>query len=70
MFWPLVAIVVVLVAVGATYQMTQSAADARRFPPPGRLVEIAPGRRLHLDCRGAGTPTVVLEAGIAASSLS
>jgi pimeloyl-ACP methyl ester carboxylesterase len=70
MFWALVAVVVVLVAVGTSYQMSQSVADAQRFPPPGRLVEIAPGRRLHLDCRGSGTPTVILEAGIAASSLS
>jgi pimeloyl-ACP methyl ester carboxylesterase len=48
----------------------QTAADAQRFPPPGRLITVAPGRRLHLDCRGTGTPTVILEAGIAASSLS
>lgn len=37
--------------------------------PPGRLVDIG-GRRLHLDARGKGKPVVVLEAGIAASSLS
>ncbi|HYN10020.1 MAG TPA: alpha/beta fold hydrolase [Vicinamibacterales bacterium] len=70
MFWAFVAIVVLLVAVGTSYQLTQTMADAQRFPPPGKLVQIAPGRRLHLDCRGAGTPTVILEAGIAASSLS
>ncbi len=40
-----------------------------KIPPPGRLVDIG-GRRLHLDARGKGRPTVVLEAGIAASSLS
>jgi pimeloyl-ACP methyl ester carboxylesterase len=59
-----------LLAIGIGYQIVQSAADVRRFPPPGRLVEIAPGRRLHVDCRGAGEPVVILEAGIAASSLS
>ena len=59
-----------ILAIGIAYQIVQSAADARRFPPPGRLAEIAPGRRLHVDCRGAGEPVVILEAGIAASSLS
>lgn len=37
--------------------------DARRFPPVGRLVDIG-GIRLHLDCRGSGSPTVVLESGL------
>jgi pimeloyl-ACP methyl ester carboxylesterase len=32
-------------------------------PIPGRLVDVG-GRRLHLDCRGHGAPTVVLEAGL------
>lgn len=32
------------------------------YPPPGKLVDIG-GRRLHLYCTGAGSPTVVLEAG-------
>jgi len=40
-----------------------------KIPPPGRLVEID-GRRTHIDVRGQGAPVVVLEAGIAASSLS
>ena len=39
------------------------------FPPPGRLVDIG-GRRLHLYELGQGSPTVVLESGIAASSLN
>jgi pimeloyl-ACP methyl ester carboxylesterase/uncharacterized RDD family membrane protein YckC len=30
--------------------------------PPGRLVDIG-GRRLHLYCTGAGSPTVILESG-------
>jgi pimeloyl-ACP methyl ester carboxylesterase len=37
--------------------------------PPGRLIDIG-GRRLHLYSLGEGSPAVVLEAGIAASSLS
>ncbi|MBS0373813.1 MAG: alpha/beta hydrolase [Proteobacteria bacterium] len=40
------------------------------YPPRGQLVDIG-GRRMHLDCRGAGVPTVVLEAGLdTAGSLS
>jgi pimeloyl-ACP methyl ester carboxylesterase len=35
---------------------------ARSFPPPGRLVDVG-GRRLHIDCMGSGSPTVILVAG-------
>lgn len=42
---------------------------AMKIPPPGKLVSIE-NRRLHIDVRGQGEPVVVLEAGIAASSLS
>ena len=54
---------------GALYQWVASAGDARRFPAPGRLVDIG-DCRLHLDLRGKGSPAVVFEAGIAATSLS
>jgi pimeloyl-ACP methyl ester carboxylesterase len=40
-----------------------------KIPPPARLIDIG-GRRLHVDVRGEGGPAVVLEAGIAASSLT
>src|SRR5208283_3353798 len=40
-----------------------------RLSPPGRMVDIG-GRQLHADIRGRGSPAVVLEAGIAASSVS
>jgi pimeloyl-ACP methyl ester carboxylesterase len=39
------------------------------IPPPGRLIDVG-GHRLHVTSRGEGSPVVVLEAGIAASSLS
>jgi pimeloyl-ACP methyl ester carboxylesterase len=44
------------------------------IPPPGRMIDVD-GRRLHIhiegqDVAGQGAPVVVLEAGIAASSLS
>src|SRR6266849_865263 len=42
---------------------------ARKLPAPGRLVSV-PGGRMHVQSSGAGAPAVVLEAGIAASSLN
>jgi pimeloyl-ACP methyl ester carboxylesterase len=59
----------VLVLAGVAYQLVGLARDARRFPPPGQLVDVG-GHRLHAVCRGHGAPTVVLESAIAASSLS
>lgn len=42
-----------------TYQQIAEARDRRRFPPPGRLVDIG-GHRLHLVDAGHGSPTVVI----------
>ncbi len=36
--------------------------------PPGQMVDIG-GHRLHIDCRGEGSPTVVMEAGLGGVSL-
>lgn len=48
---------------GTTTEHLLRARTATRFPHPGRLVQLE-SRRLHLDCRGSGAPTVVLEAGL------
>ncbi len=45
------------------------AALAARYPPIGKLVDVD-GYRLHLNCQGQGSPTVVIEAGNADCSLS
>ena len=56
-----------LVAIaGASYQAIALHADAQRFRRPGRLVS-AGEFRLNLYCTGEGSPTVVLEAGLADS---
>ena len=48
---------------GATYQHFAKMSDLKRFPPPGRLIDIG-GRRLHLLCAGKiSDHTVVIEAG-------
>ena len=43
-------------------------AQSQGYPPPGRMVDIG-GRKLHLNCSGTGTPTVVLVAGGGAYSI-
>ncbi len=57
-----VAALVALALVGALYQTLATQADRRNFPPPGKLVDVG-GYRLHIQCAGAGYPTVVLETG-------
>jgi len=58
-----------LVVCALIYQMLGVRADALRFPAPGRLVEVDQ-YKLHLYELGCGSPTVVLESGISASSLN
>lgn len=52
-----------VIAVGGGYQTIREAIDRRTFQPSGQLVDVG-GRRLHLDCTGSATPTVVLESGL------
>ena len=54
-------ILVFLVLAGATYQGATTALERRKFPHPGRLIDVG-GHQLHLYCIGGGAPTVVLEA--------
>ncbi len=63
----LISLAVLLIGVG--YQALGSARDARRFPPPGHMVDVG-GHRLHVYCAGEGSPTVVLDSGLPGSSLS
>lgn len=65
----LVGVIVVLVAGGMLYQQIATRHHRRRFAPPGEFVDVGP-HRLHAHCAGTGSPMVLLEAGIAASSLS
>src|SRR5215212_4988242 len=64
----LVGLLVVLGLIGASYEAIAAAGDARRYPAPGQLVDVG-GYRLHIQCVGAGSPTVVLDAGLSGSSL-
>jgi pimeloyl-ACP methyl ester carboxylesterase len=62
---------IVVLALGALYQAIGTRRDLKRFPPPGRLIDIG-GHRLHLLESGPqnGSPTILLEAGLMSTILS
>ena len=62
-------VLVSLAGAGALYQLVGTRRSARACLAPGTLIDLG-DHRLHAVCEGTGTPTVVLESGIAASSLS
>ena len=53
-------LLVVAPLAGWTYERYAMRRDARRYPPPGRLVDVG-GHRLHLVCIGSGSPLVMFE---------
>jgi pimeloyl-ACP methyl ester carboxylesterase len=55
--------VLVAMAAGALYQSVGEARDRAALAMPGRLVQVG-DHRLHIQCTGSGTPTVVLEGGL------
>jgi pimeloyl-ACP methyl ester carboxylesterase len=58
----LIASLGLIVAAGAVFQLSMTLWESHIYPPPGKLVDI--GRlRLHINCTGAGSPTVIMEAG-------
>lgn len=72
--WALIAaaavLLVLLPALGYTLEHVAESRDQRRFPAPGRLVDIG-GRRLHLAALGSGAgPTVVIEQGAGSPSIT
>jgi len=68
--WLLYPVIVSLAlgSVGALHATAVRAHDQHTYPAPGALYDVG-GRRLHLDCRGAGSPTVVLENGLGETSV-
>ncbi len=67
----LIPVFVVLAAasVGALVQDVTSPQVSDEYPAPGRTFAVG-DHRLHLDCRGAGGPTVVLVSGLGEFSAS
>jgi pimeloyl-ACP methyl ester carboxylesterase len=62
------AVIAGLSLAGAGYEAIASRGDASAYPPPGQMVDVG-GYRLHLQCVGTGSPTVVLDAGLGGTSL-
>jgi len=52
-----------LAVIGAVYQAVATELDQRAYPPPGEMVDVG-GYRLHINCVGQGSPTVILESGL------
>lgn len=63
-----IGIAALLVLCGIVYQSFGLRSDQRRFPAPGRLIDLD-GHHVHLYEIGSG-PSVILESGISASSLN
>ncbi len=51
-----------LTLAGTLYEPMAEAADIRTYPPLGQMVDVG-GYRLHINCTGNGSPTVVIESG-------
>ena len=64
--YPIVAFLA-LGAVGCAYQTVQASLDHSTDVTPGQAYDVG-GRRLHLNCTGAGSPTVVLQNGLGETS--
>jgi pimeloyl-ACP methyl ester carboxylesterase len=64
-FLVIVVVVVITLLLGAKAKADLIA----QYPPPGQLVDVG-GYRLHIDCQGEGSPTVVMEAGLTDPSLT
>ena len=60
--YPIVGLMIVG-GLGAAYETVREAQDRDSYAAPGDLVDVG-GHRLHIDCIGTGSPTVVLEAGL------
>ena len=59
--WLVISVGVVVVA-GLVFQFSITVWESHLYAPPGKLVDIG-GLRLHINCTGAGNPTVIMEAG-------
>ena len=57
------ALAFILMAAGFIYENIAEARDRRFNAMPGVLVDVG-GRKMHIDCAGQGSPTVVLESGL------
>jgi pimeloyl-ACP methyl ester carboxylesterase len=66
----LLALAAALVTTGIVYQCLGARSDRRRYARGGRWIDIGGKRSLYLVEKGSGNPTVLFEAGIAATNLN
>ena len=65
----LLVLVLVLVGAGFLYENVSEARDQRFNPMTGRRFDVG-GYRMHIDCIGQGSPTVILESGLGDTYIS
>jgi hypothetical protein len=58
----LMLVVLILVLGTAAAGAIANANLAKKYPAPGQLVDVG-GYKMHINCTGQGSPTVILEAG-------
>src|SRR5690348_9377216 len=56
-------IVMLLGIVSQLYRAIAEGSDNSKYLAPGKLVDIG-GYKLHINCTGEGSPTVVLDSGV------
>lgn len=54
---------IALVIAGLVFQFVATKIDEAKYPASGKMIEIG-DYRLHLNCTGEGSPTVILDAGL------
>jgi pimeloyl-ACP methyl ester carboxylesterase len=59
----LLGLVFLAALIGAVYQSRMETAEAEEYQPLGQIIEVA-GRKMHLNCQGFGTHTVILDSGL------
>lgn len=64
-----VCLLVVLLIAGSIYQAVMESRDLAKYPAPGMMVDVD-GNRMHIDCRGEGSPTAILELGVGSAAAS
>lgn len=59
----LLALLILVLVVGMIYEALGRRNAQANYPPRGQMVDVG-GRKMHIDCRGTGSPTVILESGL------
>lgn len=59
----LLAIILLILLTGVIYEHTSSKSLQAKYPAPGKIVDIG-NHKMHINCAGTGSPTVVFESGM------